>query len=117
MRDSLRRKIHHLIRAINEALAESGGVSDSLQGVRDEGFDLMLILEATVILNRDGEMIPLGTDDWEEDEELQEILAEEEERVEEEETALPPEIPTDLSTDVSEADREFLRTLRIRYTV
>lgn len=110
MRESLKQKIHRLISAINEALAESGDVSESLDGVREEGYDLFLILEATVVLNRKGGILALEADDWEEeDDDL-----EEEEASLVEEAGLDPVPSSELTAEVSDADHEFLRTLKIR---
>jgi len=111
MQESLKQKIHRLISAINEALAESGGVSESLDGVSEEGYDLFLILEATVVLNRKGEILALNAEDWEEeDDDL-----EEEEPSLVEEAGLDPLPARELTAEVSEADHEFLATLKIRF--
>lgn len=112
MRDSIKHKIHRLIRAINEALSESDDISDSLDGVRDEGYDLFLILEATVVLNRDGTLADIGDDEW--DEEALE-WAEEEEWLEEEDDLVIDHIgdPDELRTEITESDHEFLRELEI----
>lgn len=114
MRDSIKRKIHRLIHAINEALTDSEELTDSVEGVRDEGYDLFLILEATVVLNREGEMVALETEEWDED-----VLEDTEPaELEDAEAWLPAGTEAsegvELSTEISDTDQEFLRTLGIR---
>lgn len=105
MRENLKRKIHRLIHAINQALAESDEISDSLDGVKEEGFDLLLILEATVVLNRKGDVFLLEGEDWDDEDDLE---------ADEEEAAAATEEVEELCTEISEADHEFLDTLKIR---
>ncbi len=38
--------------AINDALSDSTGISDAIQNVRDGGYDVYLVLEATIGFNR-----------------------------------------------------------------
>ena len=114
MRDSIKRKIHRLIHAINEALSDSEEITDSVDGVRDEGYDLFLILEATVVLNRQGDIVALDTEDWDEDEfEGLESLD-----IEGSPALLEAESESgesaNLSANITETDQEFLRTLGIR---
>jgi hypothetical protein len=51
MTHSLKRKIRLLMDAINDALSGSDEITRSLNRVRQEGYDLLLVLEATVVLN------------------------------------------------------------------
>ena len=110
MRDSIKHKIHRLIHAINEALIDSTELSDSADEVRDEGFDLFLFLEATVVLNRDGEILAMDAEDWDEDE------AEEFEgdTLLEDETLRAAEASAQLSAEISTSDKDFLKTIGIR---
>lgn len=52
-------KIKHLLRelgtAINEAISSSDDVNEHIQKVRDEGYNLYVVLDATIGLNRIGE--------------------------------------------------------------
>jgi len=56
--DNLKHLIKELGAAINDALSESEGISDAIQQVRDAGYDVFLVLEATIGFNKrskDGE--------------------------------------------------------------
>lgn len=46
--------------AINQALVESPQVEAAIQSIREEGFDVFLIIEATIGFNRLDETTPLG---------------------------------------------------------
>ena len=46
--------------AINQALVESPQVEAAIQSIRDEGFDVFLIIEATIGFNRLDENTPPG---------------------------------------------------------
>ena len=52
MDDKLKDLIRELGAAINEALSESGQISDALQNVRNAGYDVFLVLEATIGFNK-----------------------------------------------------------------
>ena len=110
MRDSIKHKIHRLIHAINEALIDSSELSESADEVRDEGFDLFLILEATVVLNRQGEFMALETEDWDEDE-VEEF---ERDTLSEDEALQEAAGSATLSVEISTSDHDFLKTLGIR---
>ena len=110
MRDSIKHKIHRLIHAINEALIDSTELSDSADEVRDEGFDLFLILEATVVLNRDGEILAMDAEDWDEDE-LDEFVGD---TLLEDEALRAAETSSNLSAEISTSDQDFLKTIGIR---
>jgi hypothetical protein len=50
--DNLKQLIKELGAAINDALSESEGISDAIQNVRDAGYDVFLVLEATIGFNK-----------------------------------------------------------------
>jgi|SRR5688572_12140169 len=50
--DKLKDLIRELGAAINDALSESGQISDALQNVRNAGYDVFLVLEATIGFNK-----------------------------------------------------------------
>ena len=55
-------KIKQLLRelgtAINESISGSDDVNKQIQKIRDEGYNLYVVLDATIGLNRDGEAEP-----------------------------------------------------------
>ena len=55
--DNLKRLMKELGRAINESLSESETISDAIANIRGAGYDVFLVLEATIGFNRrkDGE--------------------------------------------------------------
>ena len=50
--DNLKQLIKELGAAINDALSESEGISDAIQNVRNAGYDVFLVLEATIGFNK-----------------------------------------------------------------
>src|SRR5215813_9030832 len=50
--DHLRAMLKELGQAINESISGSGRVHDSLQKIRDEGYNLYMVLDAKVGVNR-----------------------------------------------------------------
>ena len=55
--DNLKRLMKELGMAINESLSESETISDAIANIRGAGYDVFLVLEATIGFNRrkDGE--------------------------------------------------------------
>ena len=53
--DNLKKLMKDLGEAINEALSDSKGISEAIQNVRDSGYDVYLVLEATIGFNRQAE--------------------------------------------------------------
>ena len=49
--DNLKKLMKDLGAAINDALSDSTGISDAIQNVRDSGYDVYLVLEATIGFN------------------------------------------------------------------
>jgi len=58
--DELRQLMENLGVAINDALSDSSDISDAIDAVREAGYDVFLVLEATIGLNprHGGEMAP-----------------------------------------------------------
>jgi hypothetical protein len=52
LNDHLRQMLKELGQAINESISGSGRVHDSIQRIRDEGYNLYMVLDAKVGVNR-----------------------------------------------------------------
>lgn len=52
--DELKRLMKNLSQSINETLGESPKINEALQNIRDTGYDVFLIIEATIGFNRKG---------------------------------------------------------------
>ena len=133
MTNSMKRKLRRLVDAINGALSESEDIHASLAGVREEGYDLHLVLEASLVRNlkKDEDDDDLDDDedfdfDEDEDEDLDDDLGDfedEDEDFEDEDDDEEGEDPP-LEFRVaskrrkglrfSACDIEFLRALNIR---
>src|SRR5436305_8460609 len=50
--DNLKHLMKELGAAINDALSESEAISEAIQNVRNAGYDVFLVLEATIGFNR-----------------------------------------------------------------
>ena len=50
--DNLKHLIKELGAAINDALSESEGIGDAIQNVRNAGYEVFLVLEATIGFNK-----------------------------------------------------------------
>ena len=50
--DNLKHLIKELGAAINDALSDSEGISNAIQNVRNAGYDVFLVLEATIGFNK-----------------------------------------------------------------
>lgn len=59
MDDRLKQLLHDLGDAINESISGSETVSARIQRIRDEGYDLYVVLDATIGLDRNGDTPPL----------------------------------------------------------
>ncbi|HEY0787130.1 MAG TPA: hypothetical protein VGE86_00705 [Thermoanaerobaculia bacterium] len=53
MDDRIRQLLKELGDAINESISESLDVNDRIQKIRDEGYNLYVVLDATIGLNRE----------------------------------------------------------------
>jgi hypothetical protein len=57
--DKLKQLLRELGSAINESISSSDDVNRQIQKIRDEGYDLYVVLDATIGLNRqDGDEAP-----------------------------------------------------------
>ena len=54
LNDHLREMLKELGQAINESISGSGRVHDSIQRIRDEGYNLYMVLDAKVGVKREG---------------------------------------------------------------
>ena len=61
MDDKIKELLRELGSAINESISASPDVNQHIQQIRDEGYDLFVVLDATISLNRQGEE-PEGAD-------------------------------------------------------
>ena len=87
--DNLKQLIQELGAAINDALSESNGINDAIQNVKNAGYDVFLVLEATIGFNKKTAETPDTTD-----------------------TALVTQID-DAQLKVTGQDLKFLRSLKI----
>ena len=87
--DNLKKLMKDLGEAINDALSDSTGISEAIQNVRDSGYDVYLVLEATIGFNRQ---------------------AKEGEAEDEEEGV----IRSDIQLQVNAQDMKFLKSLKIK---
>ena len=55
MDDKIRELLKQLGNAINESISSSEDVNDQIQKIKDEGYNLYVVLDATIGLNREGE--------------------------------------------------------------
>ena len=55
MNDRIKQLLRELGTAINESISSSEHVSHHIQRIRDEGYDLYVVLDATIGLNKHGE--------------------------------------------------------------
>ncbi len=55
MDDKIKQLLQELGTAINESISASEQVNQHIQEIRDEGYDLYVVLDATISLNRQGE--------------------------------------------------------------
>jgi hypothetical protein len=58
--DKIRELLKQLGNAINESISSSEDVNDQIQKIRDEGYNLYVVLDATIGLNRDDEDEPVA---------------------------------------------------------
>ncbi len=55
MNDRIKQLLRELGTAINESISSSELVNQHIQRIRDEGYDLYVVLDATIGLNKQGE--------------------------------------------------------------
>lgn len=56
--DKIKQLLRELGTAINESISGSDDVNKQIQKIRDEGYNLYVVLDATIGLNRDGDPEP-----------------------------------------------------------
>ena len=61
MDDKIKQLLQDLGTAINESISGSEDVNRHIQRIRDEGYDLYVVLDATIGLNKQGEETGEGT--------------------------------------------------------
>jgi len=61
--DKIKQLLQDLGTAINESISGSEDVNRHIQRIRDEGYDLYVVLDATIGLNKQGEETAEGTVD------------------------------------------------------
>lgn len=57
MDDKIKQLLRELGSAINESISGSDDVNRQIQRIRDEGYNLYVVLDATIGLNRQGEAV------------------------------------------------------------
>lgn len=87
--DDLKKLIKDLGTTINNALSESGDINDAIQNVKNAGYDVFLVLEATIGFNR----LESGDDNPHK---------------------APNELPTNIELKVNAQDMKFLKSLKIK---
>jgi hypothetical protein len=87
--DNLKKLMKDLGSAINSALSESTDINEAIQNVRDSGYDVYLVLEATIGFNRR----PAESQS---------------------EEAASPAAGSDIQLQVNAQDMKFLKSLKIR---
>jgi hypothetical protein len=65
MDDKIKQLLRELGTAINESISGSDDVNKQIQRIRDEGYNLYVVLDATIGLNKDGEEMTGGESDHE----------------------------------------------------
>jgi len=87
--DHLKKLIKDLGTTINSALSESDDINSAIQNVKNAGYDVFLVLEATIGFNR------LESDD-------------------DTSHKAPNELPTNIELKVNAQDMKFLKSLKIK---
>jgi hypothetical protein len=59
--DKIKQLLRELGTAINESISGSDDVNRQIQRIRDEGYNLYVVLDATIGLNKEGEETPAET--------------------------------------------------------
>ena len=89
MDQHLKQPMKELGDAINESLSESEQISEVVARIKEGGYDIFLVLEATIGVSKQGEKTP-------------------------EKTALVSTLSTNPEFKVSDQDLKFLKSLRIK---
>ena len=89
MDDRLKKMMKELGDAINESLSESEDIADVISRIKDSGYDIFLVLEATIGFSKQGENSP-------------------------DKTSLVTTLSTKPELKISDQDLKFLKSLRIK---
>lgn len=89
MDQQLKQLIKELGDAINESLSDSEQISDVVSRIKDGGYDILLVLEATIGVTKQGDKIA-------------------------DKTSLMSTLSTNPELKVSDQDLKFLKSLRIK---
>ena len=87
--DNLKQLMKELGAAINDALSDSEDISEAIQNVRNAGYDVFLVLEATIGVSKPGEKSP-------------------------DKTSMVTTLTSNPEFKVSDQDMKFLKSLRIK---
>jgi hypothetical protein len=58
--DKIKQLLRELGTAINESISSSDDVNRQIQKIREEGYNLYVVLDATIGLNKEGEEVPVA---------------------------------------------------------
>ena len=89
MDQQLKHLMKELGEAINESLADSEQIADVVSRIKDGGYDIFLVLEATIGVSKQGEKTP-------------------------DKTSLVATMSTNPELKISDQDLKFLKSLRIK---
>lgn len=89
--DNLKKLMKDLGATINDALTDSAEINEAIQNVRDAGYDVFLVLEATIGFNKRGEEGETGGD-----------------------AVSAPNAGADIQLKVNAQDMKFLKSLKIK---
>jgi hypothetical protein len=88
----LKQLMKELGEAINESLSDSEQIAEVVARIKEGGYDILLVLEATIGISKQGEHAEHGT----------------------EETSLVSTLSTNPELKISDQDLKFLKSLRIK---
>lgn len=89
MDQQLKQMMKELGEAINESLADSEAIAEVVSRIKEGGYDIFLVLEATIGVSKPGEKTP-------------------------EKTSLVTTLTSDPELKISDQDLKFLKSLRIK---
>ncbi len=92
LNDELKEKLKDLGLAISSALSESNHIAETISAIKEQGYDLFLVLEATIGLSRNREEVAALT------------LTD----------STPQTERGEFQLDITASDKEFLQALRIK---
>ena len=89
MDQQLKQLMKELGEAINESLADSDSIAEVVSRIKEGGYDIFLVLEATIGVSKQGEKVP-------------------------DKTSLVTTLTTNPTFKVNDSDVKFLKALRIK---